>query len=168
MPSEAEIKERTIDFRAVDFPEKDIVEMAVTGKDGKSYKLSSYRYPVPEGVQRKGVIVFVHGYGDYVGRYAFKGKFIAQHGYDFVGVDQRGFGHSQGHRGYIEDHQMFVDEQVKFVEAIKQKYTADSETPMFLFGHSLGGLLSLFTYNKKPELFKGVALLSPYLALYDE
>jgi predicted alpha/beta superfamily hydrolase len=35
------------------------------------------------------------------------------------------------------------------------------DVPIFLFGHSLGGLLSLFTYNKKPELFKGMALLSP-------
>jgi alpha-beta hydrolase superfamily lysophospholipase len=61
--------------------------MQVQGKDGKSFNLKSYRYPVPEGTTRKGIIVFVHGYGDYVGRYAYKGKFFAENGYDFVGID---------------------------------------------------------------------------------
>jgi acylglycerol lipase len=67
----------------------------------KEYKLENYRYPSQTG-DRKGIIYFIHGFGDYCGRYAYFAKQFAEHGYDFVGFDQRGFGRSEGPRGIFE------------------------------------------------------------------
>ena len=35
--------------------------------DNKDIKLATYRYHVPEGAEKKGVLFFVHGFGDYCG-----------------------------------------------------------------------------------------------------
>ena len=62
----------------------------------------TYRYPVPEGTARKGVIFYIHGYGSYCERYAFQAQTFAEAGYEVIGLDQRGFGNSGGQRGLIE------------------------------------------------------------------
>lgn len=43
-------------------------------------KLKSYRYPVPEGKQRKGVVFYVHGYGAYAQRDASIAREFAEKG----------------------------------------------------------------------------------------
>ncbi|HKK23175.1 MAG TPA: alpha/beta hydrolase-fold protein [Pseudohaliea sp.] len=45
---------------------------------------------------------------------------------------------------------------------IESQYPADPER-RYLFGHSLGGLFSLYAYAQAPELFAGIAAGSPYL-----
>lgn len=79
---------------AVSFPEINPVDMIVKSK-GKELKLANYRFPslTPD---RKGIIYFVNGYGDYCRRYAFFAQTFASAGYDFVCMDPRGFGHSEG------------------------------------------------------------------------
>jgi alpha-beta hydrolase superfamily lysophospholipase len=50
-------------------------------------KIQNYLYPAKEGVKRKGIVYFVHGYGEYNGRYAYLGKGFSEAGYDFAGID---------------------------------------------------------------------------------
>jgi acylglycerol lipase len=38
-------------------------------------------------MERKGIIYFIHGYGDYVQRYAYFAYGFSDAGYDFVGLD---------------------------------------------------------------------------------
>ena len=45
---------------------------------------------------------------------------------------------------------------------IEGEYPVDSEK-RYLFGHSLGGLFSLYAYAKAPDRFAGIAAGSPYL-----
>jgi alpha-beta hydrolase superfamily lysophospholipase len=86
--------------KAVQFPEVNPIDMRVTGQ-GKELKLTNYRYPSLQQ-ERKGIIYFNNGYGDYCGRYAFFGELFAKAGYDFVCMDPRGFGHSDGKRAFVE------------------------------------------------------------------
>lgn len=61
--------------------------------------LKTYKYPAilrGENTKFQGVILYVHGFTDYVGRFAHLGKFFAEKGYDFYGMDQRGHGKSEG------------------------------------------------------------------------
>lgn len=67
----------------------------------KQYKIANYRYPSQQK-DKKGIIVFIPGYGDYVQRYGYFAKDFAQHGYDVVGMDTVGSGHSEGSRGVQE------------------------------------------------------------------
>ncbi|MDQ8187416.1 alpha/beta hydrolase-fold protein [Pelagicoccus sp. SDUM812002] len=46
---------------------------------------------------------------------------------------------------------------------IQANIPADSEQ-RYLFGHSLGGLFSLYAYTKQPEAFQGIVAGSPFLA----
>lgn len=56
----------------------------------------TYRYPVPQGVERKGVIFFLHGYGSYCEHISHFFKMFAEKGYESFALDQRGFGNSGG------------------------------------------------------------------------
>ena len=62
----------------------------------------TYRYPVPEGTDRKGIVFYIHGFGSYCERYAYQARALAESGYEVIGMDQRGFGNSGGHRGLFE------------------------------------------------------------------
>jgi alpha-beta hydrolase superfamily lysophospholipase len=47
----------------------------------------TYRYPVPEDTERKGIIFYVHGFGSYCERYAFQAKTFAEAGYEVIAMD---------------------------------------------------------------------------------
>lgn len=58
-----------IDYKAVQFPEINPIELKVKGQ-GKELKIANFRYPSLLK-DRKGIIFFNNGYGDYCARYAF-------------------------------------------------------------------------------------------------
>jgi alpha-beta hydrolase superfamily lysophospholipase len=79
-------------------------------------KLQNYRYPVQVGQQRKGIIFFVHGYGCNTTNHAYLAQIFAQNGYEFCGIDQRGFGLSEGIRGRVENMSSVINDLNKFNE----------------------------------------------------
>ena len=44
---------------------------------------------------------YTHGYGDYGSRYAYVGNYFSKLGIEMAGLDQRGFGDSEGEEGKI-------------------------------------------------------------------
>ena len=50
----------------------------------------------------KALVFFIHGQQDYAGRYAFLAQKFAKHGYEFLTMDNRGHGRSEGKPGYHE------------------------------------------------------------------
>ena len=64
--------------------------------------IKTYRYPVKRHVEKKGMVHYVHGYGENLYNYAFLGQMFASNGYEFFGMDQRGFGQSEGIKGRVE------------------------------------------------------------------
>jgi alpha-beta hydrolase superfamily lysophospholipase len=63
----------------------------------------TYRYPVPSDIERKGIMFYIHGFGNYCERYAFQARAYASSGYEVIALDQRGFGNSGGTRGLFEE-----------------------------------------------------------------
>ena len=57
---------------------------------------------------------WIHGLNDYSGRYAYLAKILTQNGYDVVAMDQRGFGFSEGARGFIESGESARDDILEF------------------------------------------------------
>ena len=51
-----------------------------------------------------------HGYGSYVGKFAYIAKLYVEAGFDVIGMDFKGFGYSEGVRGFIGDREQFYDE----------------------------------------------------------
>ena len=64
----------------------------------------------------------MHGYGEYVKRYAYFGKVFADSGYDFVGMDIKGFGYSGGLKGYIDSEESLFNDFMIYTEKVDAKY----------------------------------------------
>jgi acylglycerol lipase len=87
----------------------------------------------------RGVVVITHGIRDYAMRYdAFARKLNAQ-GYAVYAQDLRGHAHSGGARQRFDSmNQLVADSELAF-SAARAQYPG---TPLFAFGHSLGGLVT--------------------------
>jgi lysophospholipase len=86
------------------------------------------------------VIVLVHGLGEHSGRYEHVVARLVDEGYAVHTLDHRGHGRSDGPRALIED----MDHVVADLDAlVDQAVAAHPGVPVFLLGHSMGGLISL-------------------------
>ena len=113
----------------------------------------------PEG-DPKAVVCLVHGLGEHSGRYAHVGEAFVNAGYALLGFDLRGHGKSGGPRGHTPALEAFFKDIEEFVHQASQRYP---NAPRFIYGHSLGGLLSLsFALSHKPDV-RGMIISSPGL-----
>ncbi len=111
-------------------------EKYFTTKDG--LKLF-YRYWKPSDAT-KSLIIGVHGYTEHSGRYKHVGEFFASNGFSFYMHDLRGHGKSEGERGYVDSFWDFINDLDQFINYVKEK---EKEEKIFLFGHSMGGLIAI-------------------------
>jgi acylglycerol lipase len=106
-------------------------------------------------------VLLVHGLGEHSGRYAHVGEFFAQTGLSLTVMDLLGHGKSEGQRGHAESYDEYCNIIQYFLQDLN---TRKPQLPVFLYGHSLGGLLVLYyTLNRKPSIIKGVISTSPGL-----
>ncbi|MHA1616595.1 MAG: lysophospholipase [Candidatus Njordarchaeales archaeon] len=119
-----------------------------------------YRLWAPIGAL-KGVIVGIHGYAEHSGRYSHVGEFLASNGYAFYMQDLRGHGKSEGERGYIDKFSDFVDDVLEFTEMVMKENNVDK---VFLFGHSMGGLIATIFAIEHGDILRGLILSGPALA----
>lgn len=153
---------------AVPWPETDNLNLRVM-QDDEEITLMTYRYPVPEGTARKGIIFYLHGFGSYCERYAYQAQAFAEAGYEVIGMDQRGFGNSGGHRGLFESSDVVYADLYLCVFKTIQQYKVDLQrVPLFLFGKSLGGLLAFNLAIRFPNMFQGISLLVPFFRHYTD
>ena len=111
-------------------------ESKFQGNDGNSFFVQGWE---PD-TKPKAVVALVHGLGEHTGRYAHVGKALTDAGYVLVGFDTRGHGKSGGARGHFLSLDMVMQDIHLFFQFVSQRYP---NVPQFLYGHSLGGLLSL-------------------------
>ena len=100
---------------------------------------------VPAGMPVRGIVVIVHGFAEYIDRYDELAKEINRHGMLVAGVDHQGHGHSEGDRGHVQRFSDYVDDLIQFSTAVlpaNLPATVSEDTPYFLFGHSMGGLIA--------------------------
>lgn len=82
----------------------------------------------------------VHGLGEHGGRYHTFAEALVSAGFRVVAFDQQGHGQSPEKRGCIESYESMLQD----IEAVLGWCAAqDGERPQILFGHSMGGNLSL-------------------------
>lgn len=103
-------------------------------------------------------VLIVHGMNDHKGRYALLQSELAEAGFASFAYDQRGFGLSGGKRADVVRYQDFHDD-LKAVLSLLRNTCPD--VPVFLLGHSLGGLVSATFCIDNPEAVDGLVLSSP-------
>jgi len=107
-------------------------------------------------------IAVVHGYGDHGGRYTWFGEDMAARGYAVYVYDLRGHGLSSGRRGQVKRFDEYLDDTAVFLDEVRRLQPG---VPLFLLGHSLGGLIcARFAETRAPEV-RGLVLSSPFLQL---
>jgi lysophospholipase len=122
-----------------------------------------YRSWLPDGEPRA-VVLVSHGHGEHGGRYAELARHLAERGMVVHAVDHRGHGRSGGPRGHVD---RFGD-YVRDLETWRRAVTADvpSGIPVYLLGHSLGGLIAIRHLQAHPEAgFAGAILSAPLLGI---
>lgn len=112
---------------------------------------------LPDALPRA-VIILVHGYAEHSGRYAHVAAHLVRQGYAIHAYDQRGYGRSEGKRAYVDRFDTYLNDLHLFVQQIRESYTS---LPLFLFGHSMGGVVvALYAIKHQPNL-AGLILSSP-------
>ena len=108
-----------------------------------STRLHVYRWS-PEG-EPKAAVLIAHGMAEHAGRYARFAERLTEAGYDVYAVDHRGHGKTAGsldNVGYFADKDGF-EKVVEDLYAVTRTISEDHpELPVFLFGHSMGSILS--------------------------
>jgi alpha-beta hydrolase superfamily lysophospholipase len=111
----------------------------------------------------KGVVVLVHGLAEHSGRYTHVGEYLAALGWVVHAFDYRGHGKSPGRRVHVDRFEDFLDDTAVVVEAARRRHPG---LPIFLVGHSLGGLIVLLYALTRPAGLAGVAVTSPSLGTH--
>ncbi len=132
-------------------------ETKFESQDGTTFYVQGWE---PDAGKPKALIALVHGLGDHIGRFVHVGKVMTEAGYVLVGFDMRGHGKSGGARGHTSSLDAYMQDIRQFFGLLKQRYPDLSQ---FLYGHSLGGLLTLTYAIQYGAGLKGVLVTSPAL-----
>jgi len=121
-------------------------EDSFAGKDGVRIVFRSWRPATPP----RAVVVICHGVNSHGGQYAWVAQqFIAQ-GLAVLAIDLRGRGKSEGERFYVDAVDDYVDDVKRLVAIAKQR---EPGLPVFLLGHSAGGVVSCtYALDNQAEL----------------
>ena len=109
----------------------------------------------------RGVLVIHHGLADHSARYAGLAERLARAGYAVWALDMRGHARSAGPRIRFDRIDDLVGDLERFVALVR---TREPGAPLFVLGHSLGGLVTaLYAIERRPEV-AGVVLSAPGIA----
>lgn len=134
--------------------------------------------------QPNAAMLFVHGFGEHVGRYSNIFKVLAQGGIQVTGYDQRGYGRSwhdnpdpDKHHGWTtwSDQLRDVESMIRLLRSRLDERWGKDKVPIFVFGHSMGGGISVGFFTRPPgsgpseevkKMVKGVILSAPWLDIH--
>lgn len=106
-----------------------------------------------------GTVLLSHGYAEHSGRYAHLRSALTRAGYDVAFYDHAGHGTSEGPRARVDVGALIRD----FGDA-RRAALAHARTPdLFLFGHSMGGLIAAASTILDPTRLRGTVLSAPAL-----
>ncbi|MFG6104484.1 lysophospholipase [Leptolyngbyaceae cyanobacterium CCMR0082] len=116
-----------------------------------------YQAWYPSGTA-KAILALVHGFGEHCDRYSTVTTALTQAGYAIFGFDNQGHGRSEGQRGHINRWQDYRDNVRAFLTQVRQH---EPNLPLFVLGHSLGGLIVLDFALNAPQGLTGIIISGP-------
>jgi alpha-beta hydrolase superfamily lysophospholipase len=101
-------------------------------------------------VAPKAVLVICHGVNSHSGQYLWVGEQFAAAGFAPFALDLRGRGLSEGDRFYVEDVADYASDVANTIALAKSRHPG---LPVFLLGHSAGGVTSgIYVLDHQAEL----------------
>jgi acylglycerol lipase len=104
----------------------------------------------PSTEKPRAVVVVVPGFNSHSGYYQWVAEQVVDHGLAVSALDLRGRGKSDGERFYVETFADYVSDVGTFITVAKSQAPG---LPVFLLGHSAGGVIScLYTLEHQAEI----------------
>lgn len=122
-----------------------------------------YQYWLPEG-ESKAILLVAHGIAEHSGRYMNVVNHFVPAGYAVYGIDHLGHGKSDGKRVCVERFQDYTKTLRKYFSMIRGW---QPEKPIFLVGHSMGGLISSAYLLEHQDELTGAVLSGPGIKVPD-
>jgi alpha-beta hydrolase superfamily lysophospholipase len=123
-----------------------MLEENLKGSSGLKLHIRSW----PAAGNARAVVVMCHGVNAHGGQYLWSGEQFAKAGFDTYALDLRGRGESEGERFYVESVAEYVDDVATTIGLAKSR---NPGLPVFLLGHSAGGVVSAtYTLDNQREL----------------
>jgi alpha-beta hydrolase superfamily lysophospholipase len=122
-----------------------------------------YQGWVPDG-EVKAVIFLVHGLGEHCCRYENHVNYFVPKGYAIYGLDHLGHGKSDGQQEVIERFSDYTDTLAIYFRMVKGWQAGK---PIFIIGHSMGGLISCYYLLDHQADFNGAILSAPAIKVSD-
>ena len=122
-----------------------------------------YQFWLPE-MEPRAILLIVHGLAEHSGRYMNVVNHFVPLGYAVYGIDHIGHGQSDGPRVYVRRFEDFTNTLKAFSGMIRNR---QPKKPIFLVGHSMGGLIgSIYLVHHQDEL-AGAVLSGPSVKVPD-
>jgi len=107
----------------------------------------------PELVPRA-VLLVAHGAGEHSARYQPLAQFMTGYGFAVAALDHHGHGYSEGRPGHVNSFDEYLYDLAIFHRQVAARYAG---LPVFLFGHSMGGLItSNYLLHHQKEFLGGI------------
>jgi len=98
----------------------------------------------------RGVVVISHGFNSHSGQYLWAADQLVANGLAVYALDHRGRGRSDGERFYVDAMADYVKDLATFVKLAKAR---ELGLPVFLLGHSAGGVIAcVYAIESQSEL----------------
>jgi len=121
-------------------------EETIAGANGQNLFVRSL---TPPGKVR-GVVVIVHGFNAHSGQYVWVAGQLAEDGLAVYALDLRGRGRSDGERYFVERFSDYVNDVASLMALVKSRVSGQ---PIFLLGHSAGGVVAcLYCLERQRDL----------------
>jgi len=105
--------------------------------EGRNFKIQGYHFPC-ENPEK--VVVFIHGIGEYSGRYDRMAGYFEKEKIAAVSMDLRGHGRTEGVRGHCGPREEILKDIDALIEYAQKLYPG---VPLVIYGHSMGGNIAL-------------------------
>ena len=122
-----------------------------------------YQAWLPEGDVRA-VLLVIHGLGEHCGRYMNVVNYFVPLGYAIYGFDHIGHGKSEGVREFVERFEDYTNTLTIYYNMVKNLQPGK---PLFLLGHSMGGLIASYCLLDHQANFKGAVISAPSIKVSD-
>ena len=123
----------------------------LTSNDGLKLYYQIWKPDTPP----KAIIQLIHGLAEHTSRYTNVVETVIPVGLAVYGQDLRGHGKSEGIAGYINSFDELIEDELNFTRFIQNQ---EPNTPIFLMGHSLGSIISIFYVAENHKYFRGLIL----------
>ncbi len=124
----------------------------------RSFELHYKRWQSAD--EPRAALLLVHGLAEHCGRYTALARRLTDAGVDVCALDLPGHGRSGGEPGHVERFDDMDDSVSALRDHMDHWYPG---LPVFLLGHSMGGLIAVHTLTREQQRYAGCVLSGPAL-----